>query len=117
MSSTPRSGKRKRRSISPIAVGQNSPAFKKAKNKLDFSNRIEKEEAPAQGKNILNLPYTDSEDEEDQGVDLIKQVVVEDEEFPSPTPREDLVEQVTGASSSKPRSHIVNQLLREVYEI
>ena len=71
-SSTPRSGKRKRRAISPIVVSQNSPAFKKAKKNLDFSNIIEEEEAPAQGKNILNLPYTDSEDEDEKGVNLTK---------------------------------------------
>ena len=99
-SSTPRSGKRTRRVISLIAVDQNSPAFKKAKKNLDFSNRIEKEKAPAQGKNILNLPYIDSEDEKEQVVDLTKQVAAEHEEFPSPTPREDLVEQVTEASSA-----------------
>ena len=102
-SSTHRSGKRKRRAISPIAVGQNSPTFKKAKKNLDFSNRTEKEKAPAQGKNILNLPYIDSKDEEEQGVDLTKQVAAEHEELPSPPPRKDLVEQVAGASSSKSR--------------
>ena len=107
-SSTPRSGKRKRRAISPITVDQNSPAFKKAKKNLDFSNRTEKEEAPTQGKNILNLPYTDSEDEEEQGVDLTKQVAVENEELPSPTPREDLVKQVIGDSYRKPRSQRIN---------
>ena len=64
-SSTPKSGKRKRRAISPIAVDQNSLAFKKAKKNLDFNNRTEKEEAVVQGKNIVNLPYTDSEDEEE----------------------------------------------------
>ena len=63
--STPRSGKRKRRSISQIVLDQNSPAFKKAKKNLDFSNITKKEEAPTQGKNILNLSYTNSEDEEE----------------------------------------------------
>ena len=116
-SSTPRSGKRKRRAISLIAVDQNSPAFKKAKKNLYFSNRAEKEEALAQGKNILNLPYTNSEDEEEQGVDLTKQVAAEHEEFPSPTPREDQGEPAVEASSSKPRSPRINQILGKVYEL
>ena len=42
---------------------------------------------------------------------------MEPEEFPSPTPREDQGELVEEASSSKPRSQRVNQLLRQVYEL
>jgi hypothetical protein len=63
--STPRSGKRKRRDISPVAVDQPSPSSKpgKAKKKLDFNHDTEKEESPPRDKNILNLPYIDSEDE------------------------------------------------------
>ena len=65
--SIPRSGKRKRRAISPISVDQASPTSKtkKAKRNLDFSEKTEKEEASAQDKNVLNLPYIDSEDEEE----------------------------------------------------
>ena len=109
-SSTPRSGKRKRRAISSIVVDQTSPASKtkKAKRNLDFTEKTEKQEASVQDKNILNLPYIDFEDEEEQGVDLTKQVAVENEELPSPTPREDLVKQVTGDSYSKPRSQRIN---------
>ena len=64
-SSTPKSGKRKRRDISPIGVDQASPAAKtkKAKRNLDFSEK--EEEVPAPGKNILNLPYSDSKDQEE----------------------------------------------------
>ena len=54
------------------------------------------------------MPYANSEDEEEQGVDLTNKVVVEHEELPSPTPREDLVEKVSKASSRKPRSHRIN---------
>ena len=66
-SSSPRSGKRKRRAISPIEIDQTSPASKtnKAKMNLDFSEKTKKEEALVQGKIVLNLPYTDSEDEEE----------------------------------------------------
>ena len=120
--STPRSGKRKRRAISPIAVDQTSPASKtkKAKRNLDFSEKTEKEEASSQNKNVLNLPYTDSEDEEEQGADLANQVVVGHEDIPSPTPKEYQGEQVVEASYSKPkepRSQKINQLLRQVYEL
>ena len=58
----------------------------KAKRNLDFSGKEEDATSPC--KNILNLPYSESEDEEEQEVDLKKQVVAEYEEFPSPTPRE-----------------------------
>ena len=53
-SSTPISGKRKRRAISPIAVDQASlaPKTKKAKRNLDFSEKAE--EVSALDKNILN---------------------------------------------------------------
>ena len=83
-SSTPRSGKRKRRAISPIAVDQASPSYKtkKAKSNLDFSEKIEKEEDSVQDKNVLNLPYTDSKDEEEQGADVANQVVAGHEDLP-----------------------------------
>ena len=69
---TPRSGKRKRKAISPILVDQASPdpKTKKAKRILDFSEKTEKEEASAQDKKFLNLPYSDSEDEEEHGTNL-----------------------------------------------
>ena len=67
MSSTPVSGKRKRRAISPIPVDQASPTpkTKRAKRNLNFNEKTEKEEASSQEKNVLNLPYSDYEDEEE----------------------------------------------------
>ena len=87
-----------------MEVDQASPTSKtnKAKRDLDFSGK--EEEALAQGKNILNLPYSDSEVEEEQEVDLTNQVATEHEEFPSPTPREGQCEPVAETSSRKPRS-------------
>ena len=57
-----------------MVVDQPSPTPKtnKTKRNLDFSGK--KEEVSAPDKNILNLPYLDSEDEEEQEVDLTKQV-------------------------------------------
>ena len=105
-SSTPRSGKRKRRAISPIAIDQTSPTSKakNSKRNLNVSEKTEKGEASTQGNNFLNLPYNDSEDEEEQGADLENQFVVGHEDLPSPTPKEDQGEQVVEASSRKPRS-------------
>ena len=104
--STPRNGKRKRRAITPIAIDQASAASKtkKAKRNLDFNEKTKKEEALAQDKNVLNLPYTDSKDEEEQGTNLANQVAVGHEDVPSPTPKEDQGEPVAENSSSKPRS-------------
>jgi hypothetical protein len=112
-SSTPRSGKRKRRAISPVAVDQPSPSSKpkKTKKKLDFSKDAEKAEEPPVDKKILNLPYTDSEDEENQVAAEQEVSLAEDpvttgyEDLPSPTPKEEHELQVAEASSSKPKQN------------
>ena len=78
-STTPRSGKRKRRAISPVTVDHPSPTSKinQAKRNLDFSG--EEKEAPTQSGNILNLPYSGSEEEREEEIDLIEQVAAENE--------------------------------------
>ena len=69
-----------------MTVDHPSPTSKtnQAKRNLGFSGK--EEEAPAQGENILNLPYLDSEEEKEKEVDLTKQVAAEHEDFPSPKP-------------------------------
>ena len=62
------------------------------------------------------MPYSDSEEEREEGDNLVEQVVVENEELPSPTPK-DQGEPMEKASSSKPKSQRVNPLLRQVYEL
>jgi hypothetical protein len=58
-------------------------------------------------KNILNLPYTDFEDEEDQVAAEKEVSLAEDpvtagyEDLPSPTPKENQGQQIGKASSSK----------------
>ena len=91
-----------------MEVDQPSPTPKtnRTKRNLDFSGK--EEEAPTQGKNVLNLPYSDSEEEEGQEVDLTKQVAAEHENFPSPTPREGQDEPMAETSSSKPKSERIN---------
>jgi hypothetical protein len=78
-SSTPISGKRKRRAISPVAVDHPSPSSnpRKYKKKLDFNHDTGKEESPPRDKNILNLPYIDSEDEEKPVATEHEEAVVE----------------------------------------
>ena len=82
---------------------------------MDFSGK--EEEAPTQGKNVLNLPYLDSEEEGGQEVELTKQVAAEHEDFPSPTPREGQDEPMVETSSRKPRSQRINQLLGLIHEL
>ena len=85
---TPRSGKRKRRAISPAIVEKPSSPYKTkhAKINLDFSEKGK--EITTHSENILNLPYLDSKEEREEGTDLAKQVVAENEELPSPTPKD-----------------------------
>jgi hypothetical protein len=116
-SSTPRSGKRRRRAISPVPVNQPSPSSKlnKTKKKLNFSSETDKAKESPVNKSILNLPYTDSEDEEHQietghedsvttghensiFVDIF---TASYEDLPSPTPQEEQEPQIADASSSK----------------
>ena len=55
-----------------MTVDQSSPTSKtnQAKRNLDFIGK--EKEALAQGENILNLPYSDSEEEKEQDVDLTR---------------------------------------------
>ena len=57
-------------------MDQPSPTSKTNQDKrnLDFSGK--EKEAPAQSGNILNLPYSDLEEEMEQEVDLTEKVVV-----------------------------------------
>ena len=115
-SSTPRSGRRKRRDIS-LATAEQSPFSSKAKKfkrNLDFSEKGQ--EVTTHSENILNLPYSDLEEEKDKGTDLALQVVAEIEELLSPTPKEQ-DEPAEKASYSKLGTQRINQLLRQVYEM
>ena len=69
-STTPRSGNRKRRAISPATVDHPSSPSKTNQDKgnLDFSEKGKK--VPTQSENILNLPYSESEEEREERVDL-----------------------------------------------
>ena len=81
---------------------------------MDFSEKGQ--EVATHSENILNLPYLDSKDEQEEGANLALKVVEEIQELPSPTPKEKdkLAEK---ASSSKPKTQKINQLLRQVYEM
>ena len=81
---------------------------------MDFSEKGQ--EVETHSENILNLPYSDSEEEKEEGADLALQVVADIEELPSPTPQEQ-EEPAKKASSSKPKTQKINQLLKQVYEM
>jgi hypothetical protein len=138
-SSTPRSGKRKRRAISPVAVDHPSPSSKpkRTKKKLEFSKEAEKAEEPPVNKRILNLPYTDSEEEErlKQGMKVetghedpattghedtvyVNPFTTRYEDLPSPTPKEEHEMQAAEASSSKSKKNRSKKIkkLREKIE-
>ena len=97
-------------------AGQPPPSSKanKVKRNLDFSEKSQ--EVATHNENILNLPYSDSEEEQEEGADLALQVVEQIEELPFPTPKEK-EEPTEKASSSKPKTQKINQLLRKVYEM
>jgi hypothetical protein len=63
-SSTPKSSKRKRRALSPAQVEDpgSSSKLQKVKKKLDFEQAMEDSDC-APKRNVLNLPYSDSESE------------------------------------------------------
>ena len=88
-SSSLRSGRRRRRAISPTEATKqptSSSKTKKEKMNLDFSEKGQ--EAAAHQENVLNLPYSDSEEEQEEDAALALQIVPVFEAFPSPTPQE-----------------------------
>ena len=64
----------------------------------------------------MNFSYSDSEVEREEGADITVQVVAEIEELPSLTPKEQ-DEPAEKASSRKPKTQKLNQLLRKLYEM
>ena len=84
---TPRSGRRRRREISPAAAIEQPPSSsktKKEKRNLDFSEKGQ--EAEAHHENVLNIPYSYFEDEQEEDTGLALQIVPVSEALPSPTP-------------------------------
>ena len=55
----------------------------------------------------MNQPYSDSEEEQEEGADLALQIVPVAKELPSPTPKEQ-EELVEKAPSSKPKTQKIN---------
>ena len=76
---------------------------------MDFSEKVQ--EAEAHHENILNLPYSDSEEEQEEDATLALQIVPISEALPSPTPQEQ-EEPIEKVSSSNPKNQKINQLLR-----
>ena len=76
---------------------------------MDFSEKGQ--EVETHNENILNLPYSDFEEVQEEGANLALQIVPVSEALPSPTPQEK-EESIEKASSSKPKTQKINQLLR-----
>jgi hypothetical protein len=121
---TPKSSHRKRKGISPPRdpIESSSVKKKRIKRKLQFEGEQSKD--PATGSNPLNLPYSDSEPEQElaetQGNVQAEQGADYCSNLPSPTPPEAHSPPVAKASSSKPkaaRSRKINKLLQQVYEM
>ena len=74
-SSTPRGGKRKRRAISPVTYEQDTPYSKpkEAKKKLEFVE--DTEQATPKKTNLLNLPYSDSDEKSEKEEVLVDESV------------------------------------------
>ena len=81
---------------------------------MDFGEKGQGAEAHQE--NVLNLPYSDSKEEQGEDTALALQIFPFTEALPSPTPQEQ-EEPAERASSNKSRSQRINQLLRQVYEM
>jgi hypothetical protein len=121
---TPKRSHRKWKGISPPRDPIESSSVKKKgiKRKLQFEGEQSKD--PAEGSNPLNLPYSDSEPEQElaetQGNVQARQVADDCSNLPSPTPPEAHSPPLAKASSSKPkasRARKINKLLQQVYEM
>jgi hypothetical protein len=121
---TPKRSHRKQKAISPPRepIESSSAKRKRTKRKLQFEG--EKTKDLAEGDKRLNLPYNDSEPEQElagtQGEDQAKKVAEDYPNFPSPTPLDEHSHTLTKASSSKPKAskaQKINKLLKQIYEM
>jgi hypothetical protein len=116
-SSTPMSSKRKRRAISPVQIEEpvSSSKSKRAKKKLDFSQATEGQ-ASAPDKNVLNLPYTDSEEDlESVEGEVPEQAAFEEAPFSPEVPDLEIPEAST--SKAKKSTSKIENLKEEISEM
>jgi hypothetical protein len=117
-SSTPQSSKRKRRAISPVMAEEptSSSKSKRAKKMLDFSQATEGQ-ASAPDKNVLNLPYTDSEEDlESVEGEIPEQAAPEEAPFSPKVPDLEIPEAST-SKAKKSASRKIKNLEKEVMEL
>ena len=81
---------------------------------MDFGEKGQGAEAHQE--NVLNLPYSDFEEEQGEDASLALQIVPFTEALSFPTPQEQ-EKPAKRASSSKLGSQKINKLLRQVYEM
>jgi hypothetical protein len=116
-SSTPMSSKRKSRAISLVQIKEpaSSSKSKRAKKKLDFSQAIEGQ-ASAPDKNVLNLPYTNSEEDlESVEGEVLEQVALEEAPFSPEVP--DLGIPEASTSKAKKSTSKIEKLKEEISEM
>jgi hypothetical protein len=117
--STPQSSKRKRRAISPVIMEgpASSSKSKKAKKMLVFSQDTEGKRN-ASGKNVLNLPYTDSEEDLEPGErEVPEQDAFREAPFPSEVPDLEIPETSTSRHSKVSKPSKVEKLQEEILEM
>ena len=81
---------------------------------MDFSEKGQ--EAEAHRENILNLPYLDSKEEQEEDAALALQIIPVSEALSSPTPQEQ-EEPTEKDSFNKPKTQKINQLLMQIYDM
>jgi hypothetical protein len=121
---TPKSSLRKRKAISPPREPTESSSAKRKRTKRKLQFEGEQTKDLAEGDNPLNLPYSDSEPEQElaetQGDEQAEQVAEDYPNLPSPTPPDEHSQPLAKASSSKPKAskaQKINKLLKQIYEM
>jgi hypothetical protein len=118
-SSSPQRSKRKRRAISPVITEEptSSSKSKKAKKKLDFS-QVAEGKTSASGKNVLNLPYTDSEEDlEPVEREIPEQASLEEAPFSPEFPDLEIPETSTSRHSKVSKPSKIEKLQEEIAEM
>jgi hypothetical protein len=118
-SSSPQRSKRKRRAISPVITEgpTSSSKSKKAKKMLDFSQDAEGETS-ASSKNVLNLPYTNSEEDlEPVEREILEQFFLEEAPFSPEFPDLEIPETSISRHNKVSKPSKIEKLQEEIEEM
>jgi hypothetical protein len=117
--STPQRSKRKRRVISPVIAEElaSSSKSKKAKRCL-ISAKQQKGQTSASDKNVLNLPYTDSEEDlESLEGEVPEKATFEEAPFSPEVPDLEIPETFTSRHSKVSKSSKIEKLQEDISEM